>query len=64
MPFKPHFKVFFTPGKRKIAFFLHFYKLANFRANSDFKAKHLLKCMSCAAQETLDAKYMTKFHLE
>ena len=54
-PFKPHFKVFYTPGEGTIASFLHVYKVATHGASPEFKAKHILGCMSRAAQETLAA---------
>ena len=53
--FKPHFKVFFTPGKGTIASFLHVYEVATFGADPEYKAKHVLGFMSRAAQETLTA---------
>ena len=48
-PFKPYFKVFYTPGEGTIASFLHVYKVAAHGASLEFKAKHILGCISRAA---------------
>ena len=55
MFFKPHFKLFYTPGKGIIDSFLCVYKVTTHGANSEFKAKNVLGCMSRAAQKTLAA---------